>query len=200
LDDLPALLELGDELREQVLPVEGGTRTRGGTMASGGCLDGAPTTAFFAHAKALARAVGVPVPLPAHAPPTAKYVRFCVYPLPKTATDTTPGTGEPTLNFYRVGPPRLSPLLGASLGPLKVGTTIASVLAQHPARKLLHKTVHLGVYTAVHVYAKPDPGRTFPCLNSEWYFRAAGLLWVVEDYGKCGVAAAAFIASLRPAY
>jgi ribosomal protein S18 acetylase RimI-like enzyme len=34
VEDLPTLLELGDELREQVLPVEGTTRTRGGAMAS----------------------------------------------------------------------------------------------------------------------------------------------------------------------
>ena len=33
LDDLPVLLELGDELREQVVPVEGGSRARNGTMA-----------------------------------------------------------------------------------------------------------------------------------------------------------------------
>lgn len=34
LDDLPVLLSLGDELRDQGLPVEGGTRPRGTTMAA----------------------------------------------------------------------------------------------------------------------------------------------------------------------
>lgn len=38
LEDLPVLLDLGDELREQVLPVEGTSRVRGGTMAGRAAL------------------------------------------------------------------------------------------------------------------------------------------------------------------
>ncbi|MCW2599007.1 MAG: family N-acetyltransferase [Frankiales bacterium] len=37
-DDLPTLLELGDELRDQILPVEGGARVRSGTMAARAAL------------------------------------------------------------------------------------------------------------------------------------------------------------------
>ena len=142
-------------------------RSSGGTTARGGCLDGKPTAAFLAGARTLARSAGER-PLPTHAPPTATYARFCVYPVPKSATDTTPGTGYPTLGFYRT---RLQPLLGASLGPYKVGTTIAGVLSHNPERRWEHKTVHLGKYAAVHVFAKPDPNRTFPCLQTEWLLR-----------------------------
>jgi GNAT superfamily N-acetyltransferase len=58
LADLPALLEFGDELRDQVLPVEGGTRTRGGTMAARAALSQRYTEAIADPDRHLVLAVG----------------------------------------------------------------------------------------------------------------------------------------------
>ena len=58
LDDLPAVLEFGDELREQVLPVEGGTRIRGGTTAGRAALAQRYTEAIGDPDKHLVLAVG----------------------------------------------------------------------------------------------------------------------------------------------
>lgn len=58
LDDLPALLEFGDELRGQVLPVEGGTRTRGGTMAGRAAIAQRYTEAIADPERHLVLAVG----------------------------------------------------------------------------------------------------------------------------------------------
>jgi ribosomal protein S18 acetylase RimI-like enzyme len=57
LDDLPALLEFGEELRDQVLPVEGGARTRG-TMAARAALSQRYTEAIADPDRHLVLAVG----------------------------------------------------------------------------------------------------------------------------------------------
>jgi ribosomal protein S18 acetylase RimI-like enzyme len=58
LDDLPALLEFGEELREQLLPVEGGTRGRGATMAGRAALAQRYTDAIADAERHLVLAVG----------------------------------------------------------------------------------------------------------------------------------------------
>lgn len=58
LDDLPALLEFGEELREQLLPVEGGTRGRGATMAGRAALTQRYTEAIADPERHLVLAVG----------------------------------------------------------------------------------------------------------------------------------------------
>lgn len=59
-DDLPALLALGDELREQVVPVEGGGRARAATMASRASLAQRYCEAIEDPVRHLVLAVGGP--------------------------------------------------------------------------------------------------------------------------------------------
>lgn len=58
LDDLPTLLELGAELRDQVIPMEGGARVRGGTMASRAALSQRYSEAIADPSRHLVLAVG----------------------------------------------------------------------------------------------------------------------------------------------
>lgn len=58
LDDLPVLLEFGDELREQALPIEGGTRARGGTAVGRAALGQRYTEAIADPDRHLVLAVG----------------------------------------------------------------------------------------------------------------------------------------------
>jgi ribosomal protein S18 acetylase RimI-like enzyme len=57
-DDLPTLLEFGDELREQLLPVEGGVRVRGSSMATRAALVQRYTEAIADPERHLVLAVG----------------------------------------------------------------------------------------------------------------------------------------------
>jgi ribosomal protein S18 acetylase RimI-like enzyme len=57
-DDLPVLLELGAELRDQVLPIDGGTRARGNTMAGRAALAQRYTEAIEDAERHLVLAVG----------------------------------------------------------------------------------------------------------------------------------------------
>lgn len=59
-DDLPALLTLGDELREQVVPVEGGGRARTATIAGRAALSERYLEAIADPARHLVLAVGGP--------------------------------------------------------------------------------------------------------------------------------------------
>jgi ribosomal protein S18 acetylase RimI-like enzyme len=58
IEDLPALLQLGEELREQVLPLDGATRNRPGTPASRAALEQRYTEAIQDPDRHLILAVG----------------------------------------------------------------------------------------------------------------------------------------------
>ena len=58
VEDLPALMSLGDELREQLMPIEGGTRGRAGTMAGRAALAERYAEAIADPARHLVLAVG----------------------------------------------------------------------------------------------------------------------------------------------
>lgn len=58
IEDLPALLQLGEELREQVLPLDGASRSRPGNPASRAALEQRYTDAIHDPARHLVLAVG----------------------------------------------------------------------------------------------------------------------------------------------
>lgn len=188
-----------------------------GGLAAGGCLTGSPSAAYFRQARALARSAGHRVPLPTLAPAGAQLARFCVYPAPRSATDTTPGTGYTTFSLFHGRHPSPDPTTqNVNIVPLvaypiisyqefTAGTKLATVIGRPPWGREVHRRVHLGVYSVVHVFEKPDLSRPSPCGSSDWFFTAAGLVYNVHDAGKCGGkvpagTAAAFLASLKPAY
>jgi hypothetical protein len=192
------------------------------TLASGGaargsavgtCLSGTANAAYFARAKAMARAAGVPVPLPSRVPPGANVAQFCVHPLPKSANDTTPGVGYPQFEFATGKPPANDPTTapaytgvrywkhGIAYGTFEKGFTMNKVLAepQNRGSATTRQTLRLGPYTVVHV---AFGGR---CRSGTWFFPANGLIYLVNDPGTCSPnipagTAQKFIASLQPAY
>ena len=130
----------------------------GGTLAAGGCLTGSPSAAYFRQARALARSAGHRVPLPTRAPAGAQLARFCVYPAPRSATDTTPGTGYTTFSLFHGRHPSPDPTTqNVNIVPLvaypivsyqefTAGTTLATVIGRPPWDREVHKRVHLAVY------------------------------------------------------
>jgi hypothetical protein len=189
-----------------------------GGGAVGGCLYGTANATYFARAKAMARAAGVPVPLPSRVPAGANVAAFCVHPLPKSATDTTPEVGYPQFEFAKGKPPATDPTTspgytgakywkhGIAYGTFQTGLTMNKVLAepQNKALRSSRQILRLGSYTVVHT-AGYLAGFGDRCRSGTWFFLANGLIYLVNDPGTCSPnipagSAKRFIASLRAAY